>query len=250
MKRLLVPGFLSLMFFANVARCPADVILSYTISDQTNNAGHQVSDTEASPIGTAVAGGIEYDFAFGALGNKNWNWRIGQSMVSLILYGPQDDPTGAKLFLSGATSNRPFTVTYNGPDRRFSNNVEIKFGAQFSPIAGPLSRTAGLYGDITSMNPRLSANPTMVPTTTGSGNFGPVNFDSTVGPVAEPMAVSSMQGDITFAWNQNLQVNGDTVTFSQAYVAVAPEPSSFVLAVCGGFFGLGVRLLRRRRLAV
>ena len=55
----------------------------------------------------------------------------------------------------------------------------------------------------------------MVATTKGSGNFETISFDSTLGPKPEPMGVTSLMGDINFTWNKNLQVNGDTVTFSQ-----------------------------------
>jgi hypothetical protein len=248
MKNLCMAVLLSLAILGGGATCPADVTLSYTISDGTNDPTHQRSGTETSPIGTIVPGGIEYDFAFGPVGNNNWNWNVRGSTVSLILYGPQDGPTGAKLFLSGSTSDRPFTVRYNGPDRRSSDRVQITFGATFSPLAAPLVVTAGLSGDITSMNPRLTADPSMVATATGSGTFGTVDFDSTVGPKPEPLAVGSLQGVINFTWNRNLQINGDTVTFSQAYVAATPvpEPSGFVVAACGSLLGLVAYLLRRR----
>jgi hypothetical protein len=250
MKKSLLSSLLTLLVFGNVATCLADVTLSYSISDTSNMFGHDSSATETSPIGTAVPGGVEYDFAFGAFGNKNWNWSIGRSKVSLILFGPQDDPTGAKLFLSGTTNDKPLSVTYSGPDRRnnFGDQVEINFSATFSPLAAPLSKTAGLFGNIKSMNPRLTADPSMLATATGSGGFGTVSFDSTIGAIPETLAVSSLQGDIKFTWNKQLQVNGDTVTFSQAFVAVSvPEPSSVVLAAFGAFFVVGAWLVHRKR---
>ena len=218
MKKLLIAGFVSLMLLGNAATCLADITLSYTISDGSGMMGHSVSATESSPIGTPVAGGTEYDFSFGPVANANWNWLIGfgTSNVSLIEFGPQDAPTGAKLFLSGSTSAKPFTVTYKGPDRRFSDQVEVKFSATFSPLAAPLSNTAGLFADINSTNAKLTANPSMIATATGSGNFGTVTLDSTIGPKAESKAVSSLQGDINFTWNNKLQINGDSVTFTQA----------------------------------
>src|SRR5262249_62062167 len=102
-------------------------------------------------------------------------------------------------------------------------------GATFRPRAPPRGDTAGLSGDITPMTPRLTADPAMVATATGSGTFGTVDFDSTIGPKPEPLAVGSLQGVINFTWNRNLQINGDTVTFSRAYVAAnpVPEPSGF-----------------------
>jgi hypothetical protein len=249
MKKLLIPACLSLMLFGSAAICPADVVLNYTISDASGMASHQKSDSLTGPIGTPVAGGVEYDFAFGPFSNNNWNWSIGSSTVSLILFGPQSGPTGAKLFLSGSTSAKPFTVTYMGPNRTKSDQVEINFSATFSPLAPPLTRSAGLAGDITSMNPRLTVNPTMVATSTGSGNFGTVMFDSTIGPKLEPKAVMGLTGDINFTWNKNLQINGDTVTFSQAYVLVSavPEPASVVLTVSGAFLGAGAWLFSRRQ---
>jgi hypothetical protein len=99
------------------------------------------------------------------------------------------------------------------------------------------------------MNARLSADPSMVATATGSGNFGTVTLDSMIGPRNEPMGVSSLQGDMTFTWNKNLQVNGDSVTFSQIYVATnaVPEPTSLVHATMAAFLGLGSWLLYQRR---
>jgi hypothetical protein len=243
-----------LTVFGSATTCLADITLSYTISDGSNAQGHSVSATENSPIGTPVAGGTEYDFSFGPVANANWNWLVGfgTSNVSLIEYGPQDDPTGARLFLSGSTSAKPFTVTYKGPDRRFSDQVQITFSATFSPLSAPLANTAGLDGNINSLNPKLTVNPSMVATATGSGNFGTVNFGSTLGPKAESMGVNSLQGVINFTWNNKLQINGDSVTFTQAYVQTAsvPEPSSFVLAACAVIFGLGAWLRSRRRHAV
>ena len=143
-------------------------------------------------------------------------------------------------------------MPYSGPDRtkNFGDQVEINFSATFSPLAAPLNKTAGLFGDIKSLNPRLTADPSMVATATGSGAFGTVTFDSTIGPKKETMAVSSLQSDIKFTWNKQLQASGDTVTFSQAYVATSvPEPSTLVLALSGAIFSFGAWLVRRKRRA-
>jgi len=126
--------------------------------------------------------------------------------------------------------------------------VEINFSATFSPLAAPLAKTAGLFGDTNALNTKLTADPSMLATAAGSGAFGTVTFDSTIGPKKETLAVSSLQGDIKFTWNKQLQASGNTVTFSQAYVAVSvPEPSSFVLALSGALFSLCAWLVRHNR---
>ena len=124
----------SLAFFACCSSrlagtCPADIVLNYTISDGSGMMSHQKSDSLTGPIGTVVPGGVEYDFAFGGLGNNNWNWRIGQSTVSLILFGPQADPDrGEALSQREDDSAKPFTVIYNGPRPGLkSDQVEVEF---------------------------------------------------------------------------------------------------------------------------
>jgi hypothetical protein len=138
-KRLHCSAILSIFLFGNTANCPADVTLSYIIEDGSGIASYRLSRTETEAIGTAVPGGYEYNFGFGAIDNDNENGPIREPMASLILYGPPDAVTGALLLLSGKTSALPFTVICDVADRVRPGEVEFNFNATFGPILEPLT---------------------------------------------------------------------------------------------------------------
>ncbi len=249
MRKLRSSAILSVILFGNIANCPADVTLSYTIDDGAGIASHRVSRTETRAIGTPVPGGVEYNFAFGAIGNDNGNRLIGEPTASLILYGPSDAVTGALLFLSGKTSALPFTVICDVVDRIRPGDVEFNFSATIGPIEAPLSRSAAFYGEFRSSNPSVSVEPSMVPTAIGSGGSRPVAFDFKIGPILEPLTISGLRGESDFVSNRKLHIDSGAVYLSPIYPASAavPEPSSLLVAVCGASLGIGAWIICRRR---
>jgi hypothetical protein len=251
MKRLLVPAILAVMLVGNPARCTADIVLSYTISDGSGDPSHQVSAEETSPIGTpfrqGALEGTEYDFAFGPVTNNNWNWSAGKGQIELRWFGNNFHAGSVEMYLTGADKS-PFTVTFLGPNNSKSDFVDIDFSARFSPI--PVAAGyAALRGEI--RGKKLVAAPAMAATAMGAGKIGTVGFNSAIGPrfFPWPSYATGLDGNINFAWN-TFAGKGDTVSFNHAMVGVSganPEPSSIVMAIIGGLFALGVWSARYRR---
>ncbi len=229
------------MSLTTAARAPGGVTLSYDFNDGQGGLAHHKSDSTNNPTATAIAGGTEYVFAFGNITNgANWNWAIrGGGQIVLDVFA-----NGATLKLVGPKSDKPLVINYNGPDRRFSDQVVLDFKATFDKISAPLIATASFAGDLASMNgynPNGSA-PTMDAYSNGSGKFTTLDNGDTKSK-AEPKDVTSLEGVINLKWNTNISANGDTFTVTTATVMVAtPEPATFI----GGVFAvLGVLGWRR-----